>query len=457
MLKESKVKIGVVPIKRAFLSIENAAAQKERIFSKIRSIKPDEVEFVDIDDVVEKGVLSDNYEDMKNVNAKMEKEKPDAIFMPHCDFGAEEAAWNVAKTLGIPVLLWGEQDAAPEPGKARPTDTQCGLFASSKALQRSGIPFTYIVNSKLDSDTFVNGFTKFMRVASVVKTFRKLRIAQVSLRPKPFMSVMYNEDELLTRFGIDVVPISSASITKMVDEYQESDRVDEVVSEFNKRIDCSGTKKEQQKKIAALKLALIDIAKQHDCDAIALECWSLFAMHMQFMPCLAAGELSDMGLPVACETDVLGAVTSSMLSAAAFGKESTFFADLTMRHPENKNAELLWHCGPFPYSLKDPESDARLINSVENWRLKKGDITIARFDGMQGEYSLFSGEGKAVDGPETTGTYVWFEVDNWDRWEEKLISGPYIHHVACMYGNYTDVLNEACKYIPGVKADGVKL
>lgn len=457
MLKEISVKIGVVPIKRAFLSIENAAAQKERIFSKIRSIKPDEVEFVDIDDVVEKGVLSDNYEDMKNVNAKMEKEKPDAVFMPHCDFGSEEAAWTVAKTLGIPVLLWGEQDKAPEPGKARPTDTQCGLFASSKALQRSGIPFTYIVNSKLDSDTFVNGFTKFMRVASVVKAFKKLRIAQVSLRPKPFMSVMYNEDELLTRFGIDVVPVSSAFITKMVDEYQKSDRVNEVISEFNKRIDCSGTTEEQQKKIAALKLALLDITKQHDCNAIALECWSLFAMHMQFMPCLAAGELSDMGIPVACETDVLGAVTSSILSAAAFGKESIFFADLTMRHPENKNAELLWHCGPFPYSLKDPESTARLINSVENWRLKKGDITIARFDGVQGKYSLFSGEGKAVDGPETTGTYVWFEVDNWDRWEEKLINGPYIHHVACMYGNYSDILNEACKYIPGLNADGVNL
>ena len=37
--------------------------------------------------------------------------------------------------------------------------------------------------------------------------------------------------------------------------------------------------------------------------------------------------------------------------------------------------------------------------------------------------ALFGGEGKAVAGPETTGTYVWFEADNWKRWEEKLMFG----------------------------------
>jgi len=31
--------------------------------------------------------------------------------------------------------------------------------------------------------------------------------------------------------------------------------------------------------------------------------------------------------------------------------------------------------------------------------------------------------------------------------------GPYIHHVAGTYGKVADVLYEACRYIPGLKAD----
>ena len=37
---------------------------------------------------------------------------------------------------------------------------------------------------------------------------------------------------------------------------------------------------------------------------------------------------------------------------------------------------------------------------------------------------FFAGEASTTDGPETTGTYVWMETDNWQRWEEKLMFGP---------------------------------
>ena len=109
---------------------------------------------------------------------------------------------------------------------------------------------------------------------------------------------------------------------------------------------------------------------------------------------MALGELSDEGLPVSCETDVNGAVTMAMLQAVTLGKEACFLADLTIRHPQNDNAELLWHCGPFPYSLKDSSSVARLVQGQERFELKKGPITVCRFDDMDGKYYLFGGEGQ---------------------------------------------------------------
>ena len=62
------------------------------------------------------------------------------------------------------------------------------------------------------------------------------------------------------------------------------------------------------------------------------------------------------------------------------------------------------------------------------------------FDDMDGKYYLFGGEGKGVDGPETNGTYVWFETNNWKMWEEKLMFGPYIHHV----GEFTETTKRCC-------------
>jgi len=68
---------------------------------------------------------------------------------------------------------------------------------------------------------------------------------------------------------------------------------------------------------------------------------------------------------------------------------------------------------------------------------------------------MLIGEGKSIDGPGTEGTYTWMEVDNWLKWERKLVEDPYIHHVPGMFGSYTDVLQEACKYIPGLSDDSV--
>jgi len=190
--------------------------------------------------------------------------------------------------------------------------------------------------------------------------------------------------------------------------------------------------------------------------AASTECWTGLNEIMGVLPCQLIGELTALGYPVACEGDVCGAVTSAMLHAADFNRTSSFFADLTIRHPSNDNAELLWHCGPFPRALmgdtKNPEIAA---GGQGQWELMQGNITIGRFDSLNGEYSMFLGEGKACEGPKTTGTYVWMEVEDWIKWEKKIVEGPYIHHVTGIYGHYADVLGEACKYIPNLRADKV--
>ena len=324
-------------------------------------------------------------------------------------------------------------------------NTQCGMFAATKVLQRYGLKYSYIYNCTTKSEEFLKGYETFIRTAAVLKSLRTLRIAKIGERPVPFMSVMTNEANLIKRFGITTVPISPVEICNRARKILEEKGKEYIKyeEEFVRKFPDG----ENYQQICATKLAVQELMEENNCSVAAFECWSAFPTLMGLCPCVVLGEMADNGMPLSCETDINGAITLAILRACNLFEESEFLADLTIRHPQNDNAELLWHCGPFPYSLKKDGVEAKLVDGQERFELKQGDLTVCRFDDVDGEYYLFAGEAKTTTGPETNGTYVWMETDNWKRWEEKLMFGPYIHHLGCVYGHYLPVLREVSRYL----------
>jgi hypothetical protein len=79
-------------------------------------------------------------------------------------------------------------------------------------------------------------------------------------------------------------------------------------------------------------------------------------------------------------------------------------------------------------------------------------MTLARFDGDNGEYSLLLGNAEGIEGPRGKGTYVWVKVANLKRLEAKVVEGPYIHHCTGIHSDVVPVLYESCKYL-GIKPD----
>ena len=76
-----------------------------------------------------------------------------------------------------------------------------------------------------------------------------------------------------------------------------------------------------------------------------------------------------------------------------------------------------------------------------------------RFDCSDDQYHLLIAEGKTVPGPATKGTYGWIEFKDWPALEHKVVTGPYIHHVAGVQEHIAPILYEACKYLPGLQPD----
>jgi len=457
-----EIKLGLCPIGKFVFSHEDACRYKEMIRSRL-----DEwgVRYVDLEGVIADGMVRDQ-QHVEPAVGYFRDQQIDAVFMPHCNFGTEGAVGMIGKKIAKPVLLWGPRDEAPLADGTRLRDTLCGLFASSKVLSKLAVPFTYIENCRIDDPQFKTGLIDFLRTAAVVKAFRTMRIGQVGGRIDFFWTTKVNESELQERFGIEIVPIDLVRVVRRVRQL-----ADDRTEQYRRELDRLGKDfvlegypaDEPLINMLALRDFYLEWAEEEKLSALCVETFPSLRDELGSYDTLAAALASDAGVPIVCETDVHGAISVVMLEAAAIEPRSAFFADLTIRHPGNDNAILLWHCAAPASSACDDRPPKIAphwilpspISGVGHWRLKDGPMTVARFDGDGGDYRLIAGTGQTTEGPFTQNCYAWFEVSDWPKWERAFIEGPYIHHVAVIHDQSARVLLESCKYIPSLTADVV--
>jgi len=452
------VRIGYAPTRRSIFSAPDAIKYRGLTAERLRELG---VDFVDIDDINEEGLLY-NEEDRLKVAEKFRAAKVDGLILAHCNFGTEYIVARLARELKVPVLLWGPLDEGIEPDGSRLRDSQCGLFATGKVLRHYEVPFTYLCGCRLEDEAFGRGIRLFERVCNVVRVFRGTRILQMGTRPYDFTSTMCNEAELLERFNIEIapVPLSEVVIECRRVLAEGGDELEAVRQWFRDTSDVR-IAGEAFDKVCALTVAEGHLLEKYGCNAGAIQCWDALQDELGIMPCAANSYFNERGIPIACETDIHGAISSLLVEAATMGERRQFFADWTVRHPDVENIELLQHCGPWACSVARerpvlaPRSVAFDYPGTITAEARLGEVTLCRFDGDNGQYSMLLGGALGIDepaGPHSMGTYLWVKVANVKRLEAKIVEGPYIHHCAGVHASVVPVLYEACKYL-GIKAD----
>ena len=302
-----------------------------------------------------------------------------------------------------------------------------------------------------------------MGALRVAKALRTARIGQVGMRIDFFWSTIVDEAELLRRFGVEIMPFDmvefierfKARMTKHSAAYRAE------LSDLKKTVDPGRIPDEGMLYSLACRDELYEMAEKYKLDAYALQSFNSIEAAMG-EGCGLGLALAEERIPIAAETDLHGAISSVLAEAASGDGKPSFFPEFTARHPENDNAVLLWHASA-PLSLKHPDIDT--IKILPPWilkslpatslqfRLREGDLTVCRFDGSAGKYLLGVGEGRAIPGPGTREVYSWYEVDDWPRWERRLIEGPYVHHCSGVYGKHAALLEKACEFIPGLEIE----
>jgi len=452
--------LGVCPIGKFVFSHEDALAQKTAIFEKLNEMK---INYCTIENVISNGMVRDQ-KHVEPVVEHFKKQRIDALFVPHCNFGTEGAVGMIAKKLSVPVLIWGPRDEAPLPDGSRLRDTLCGMFATTGVLYKLQVPFTYIENCRINENQFEQGISLFIRASAVAKAIRKMKIGQIGNRIDFFWSTIIDERDLLQKFGIQVFPIDMVEFLWNIKKRASQNKTiySKEVDDIKKWLSVEGLNdNEPLINSLALRDELIELAQDQNLDAFAIQSFSSIQKELGGASGLGGSMVEDAGIPIASETDIHGAISSVLLEASSNTLEPSFFPEFTIRHPENDNAVLMWHA-EAPLSLRDGKSKVKLAPPwiLKNlppdslhFKLKDGMLTVCRFEKAGNEYVLGVGEGKTVPGPYTQEFYVWMEVDDWPHWERKLMDGPYIHHCSAIYDQCADVLVEACKYIPHLKPD----
>lgn len=458
------VKIGLAPMRRnttdrprgTFLNWYSAEQRGKKNVKYIKdNFTGDKVSFADIKGIGIEDLMYDD-DSAAEVIERFREAKVDAVFIINCNFGNEEIAADVAKALGKPVLIWAPLDDEYYIDGMRPTDSQCGLFGVSRQMQRFHIPFSHLPCCRVESEEFREGFLSFIRVVCMVKNFTGLRVGQVGTRPMPFFSVIWNEGELMEKFGIKIVPINFALVEQRFKNALETkkEEISEYIVYFRDNFRSDDLTPPFFERMAALAVTYKGLFEEYSLDVLSAECWTAIpVMFDGLAPCAVYGLLMDMGYMVSCESDLHCALTMVLLKCASMGEGKPLFGEFTVRHPENPNDELLWHCGPFPLSQKAEDSEARLVNQREWFRAKDGEYTVARLDQESGKYMILPLLCRTVPGPETHGTYLWAEFENLQKIEDRLLDGPYIHHFVEIEGDYRREIKEFCRYFDNLKVD----
>lgn len=449
--------LGLCPIGKFVFSHADAVRLKQELQAALRGWN---VRFVDLDAVLPDGMVREQGH-VDAVVRHFRQQEIDCLFLPHCNFGTEGAAGMIAHKLQVPTLLWGPRDEAPLADGTRLRDTLCGLFASSKVLHKLGVPFSYIENCRLGEPALAEGVDRFLRAANVANSLRRgLRIGHIGQRIDFFWTTIVNESELLERFGVEILPLDMATFIENVRDRARRGR-DGYLAEATQlaaKAEIAGFDNHDPLiRILAVRDQMLALAEAHGLDGLAVQDFNSL-MDAMGTYCFFANSMVSDRLPLACESDIHGAISAVLTSRANFDTNPVFITDVTIRHPENDNAVLLWHAGA-PLAMKAPDERLRLghhwilpspLAGMTHFPLCQGPMTLARFDGDRGDYQLAVGEGRSCAGPDTLNNYVWMQVDDWPRWERLLMQGPFIHHSCMAYGHFGKALIEACQFIPGL-------
>ena len=417
-------------------------------------------------------ILSDEDTFMGETMTHEEAKKCAKLFRDHADeidgilvclpnFGEETGIADAIRMsrLDVPILVQACDDDLDKLQLENRRDAFCGKLSLCSNLYQYGIKYSLTARHTcpVDSEEFHVDVDRFARVCAVVKAMRTARIAQLGARVTPFRTVRYSE-KLLQQAGMSVVTEDMSELFADAWLMKDDDpAVAARVAEIRAYGDvCPGIAEEKLLKQAKLSLTIEKWMADHDCQASAVQCWDSVEANYGCAACLSMSMMSQKGMPSACETDVMGAV--SLLALLKASGVAPVYQDWDNNYGLEKDRCINVHCSNYPASAFEEKPEianldilATTLGTEYSFGAMKGRVRPSAMtflkvstDDRRGVIKCYLGEGEFTDDPlDTFGGVAVCHVENLNDLMRYITKNGFEHHVAIVQASCADVLEEA--------------
>ena len=420
---KTEISIGVICLARKTFDYNSAKEIYENIKEKLMLIEDVKWHFID-------DLIFENSE-VKEAITYFKAKELDGIVIINGTFALGTLVLEINKLLRIPILLWGLDELPSIGGRIR-LNSLCGLNLNASNLYKTGFR-NYVINF---GDKINENWLDALRI---IKSINSSRIGLLGYHAKSFIDLAV--DELWTFKELGCI-IEHYEIKDLLETQVQGKKIEMREKQIKGIFNVSELSNEQLNKVATLIVKFEEFMKLNKLDALAIRCWPEFAEYFGIAPCAAMSILQSEGKIIACEGDIMAAIT--MLALKSIGVQASFLSDLSRISLEN-NTTMAWHCGVAPHVLWDKKSEILMDTYFANGKgvtagfiLKPGKISLIRLDYSPNELRIFMKIGEAIPTKKDfKGTYVniKFEEPIWQIFEDILYNGL-AHHFVIAYGNY---------------------
>ncbi|MCL2813557.1 MAG: fucose isomerase [Oscillospiraceae bacterium] len=429
-------------------------------------------------------IIVENENDVLKAIADLNENNVNALVVFLGNFGPEGPETMLAQKFAGPVMFAGAAEESTEVLASERGDAYCGMLSMSYNLALRGLN-VYIPEYPVGDACEVAEMIKdFEIIARAYLGIKGLKI--ITFGPRPFDFFACNAPIApLFDLGVELQENSELDLFESYNKHAGDKRLPEVVKEIEE--DLKNSKCHFPKVIpnlAQYELTLSDWFEKNlgasKYTAFANKCWPAFQTMFHFVPCYVNSRFASKGIPIACETDIYGALTEYILtcitgeSVTLLDINNTVPADLYETHKalakEYAQSDLFmgFHCGNTPVCrlksgalthqlimkrLLEPDSEPYMSRGALEGDIAASDITLFRLQSSKdGELRSYIAQGETLDIPSKSfggiGVIAVKEMARFYR--HVLIQKQFPHHSGVGFSKCGKYLFELLKLI-GVK------
>ncbi|MDI3508891.1 MAG: hypothetical protein PWP48_2049 [Clostridiales bacterium] len=465
------VKLGIVAVSRDCFPIELSQRRRSAV---VQSCTAKGIDVVEINATVE------NETDVLKALDEIKAANVNALVVYLGNFGPEGPETMLAQKFGGPVMFAAAAEETENDLIGGRGDAYCGMLNASYSIGLRNLN-PYIPEYPVGTaDEVADMMADFVDIARVVIGVSNLKIFGFGPRPQDFLACNAPIKPLYD-LGVEVMENSELDLFESFNKHADDPRIPDVVKDMQQELGSGNNYPGILPKLAQYELTLKDWMDNHmgasKYAAFANKCWPAFQTQFGFVPCYVNSRLTGQGIPVACETDIYGALSEYVITCATQMPPTLLDINNTVpkdmyEHNKNKfegykltDLFMGFHCGntnkgcmvnaSMRYQLimhrtLEPDKEPDITRGTLEGTIRPGEITLFRLQSTADcQLRSYIAQGEVIDvDPKSFGGIGVFAVKEMGRfYRHVLIAKRYPHHAGIAFKHAGKVLFAAMKML----------